>query len=52
MVTKVVTTHLPHELAEKLDEIANRLERSRGWIVSADSWNIQSQCGTDRSASS
>jgi predicted transcriptional regulator len=31
--TKVVTTHVPRELAEKLDQIAGRLERSRGWIV-------------------
>ena len=31
--TKVVTAHLPIGLAEKLDELAARTDRSRGWIV-------------------
>lgn len=31
--TKVVTAHVPRELAEKVDAAAARLERSRGWIV-------------------
>jgi len=31
--TKVVTAHLPLRLAERVDEMAARLERSRGWIV-------------------
>lgn len=31
--TKVLTTHVPLSLAEKVDQIAARLERSRGWIV-------------------
>lgn len=31
--TRVMTTHLPVEMAEKVDELANRLERSRGWII-------------------
>jgi predicted transcriptional regulator len=31
--TKVLTAHVPLPLAEKIDEIAVRLERSRGWIV-------------------
>ncbi len=31
--TKVFTAHLPLPLAEKVDELATRLERSRGWIV-------------------
>ena len=31
--TKVVTAHLPKDLAEKVDQLAERLERSRGWIV-------------------
>jgi predicted transcriptional regulator len=31
--TKVITAHVPLPLAEKVDEIAARLERSRGWIV-------------------
>lgn len=33
METKVLTAHIPLPLAEKVDEIAARLERSRGWIV-------------------
>ena len=33
MNTKVLTAHVPLTLAEKLDQIAARLERSRGWIV-------------------
>ena len=33
MSTKVLTAHVPLQLAEKVDEIAARLERSRGWIV-------------------
>jgi len=33
MNTKVLTAHVPQALAEKVDQIAARLERSRGWIV-------------------
>ncbi len=33
MNTKVVTAHVPVPLAEKVDQIAARLERSRGWVV-------------------
>lgn len=33
MGTKVLTAHIPLPLAEKVDQIAARLERSRGWIV-------------------
>jgi predicted transcriptional regulator len=33
METKVLTTHVPLPLAEKIDVLAARLERSRGWIV-------------------
>jgi len=33
MDTKVLTAHVPLPLAEKVDQIAQRLERSRGWIV-------------------
>lgn len=33
METKVVTAHVPLALAEKVDELAGRLERSRGWII-------------------
>lgn len=31
--TRVVTAHLPVGLADKLDEIAVRSDRARGWIV-------------------
>jgi predicted transcriptional regulator len=31
--TKVITTHLPLPLADKLDAMAVQLERSRGWIM-------------------
>ncbi|MGH7985919.1 MAG: CopG family ribbon-helix-helix protein [Candidatus Binataceae bacterium] len=33
METKVLTAHVPLALAEKVDQLATRLERSRGWIV-------------------
>jgi predicted transcriptional regulator len=31
--TKVITAHIPLPLAEKVDQLASRLERSRGWII-------------------
>ncbi|EXI90232.1 MAG: Ribbon-helix-helix protein, copG family [Candidatus Accumulibacter regalis] len=31
--TKVLTAHVPIPLAEKVDQMAARLERSRGWII-------------------
>jgi predicted transcriptional regulator len=33
MQTKVLTAHVPLPLAKKVDELAARLERPRGWIV-------------------
>lgn len=33
MLTKVLTAHVPVPLIEKVDLIAARMERSRGWIV-------------------
>ena len=33
METRVVTSHLPADLAEKLDCLAERLDRPKGWIV-------------------
>ena len=33
MDTRVVTSHLPVELATKLDGLAERLDRPKGWIV-------------------
>lgn len=31
--TKVLTAHVPLALAERVDQMASRLERSRGWIM-------------------
>ena len=31
--TKVLTAHVPIQIAEKVDQMASRLERSRGWII-------------------
>ncbi|HEY9270543.1 MULTISPECIES: CopG family ribbon-helix-helix protein [Achromobacter] len=31
--TKVLTAHVPLPLANKVDQMAARLERSRGWVV-------------------
>jgi predicted transcriptional regulator len=31
--TKVLTAHVPLELADKVDQMAAKMERSRGWIV-------------------
>lgn len=31
--TKVITAHVPLPLAEKVNQMAERLERSRGWII-------------------
>lgn len=33
MDTKVLTAHVPLPLAEKVDQLAARIDRSRGWIV-------------------
>lgn len=33
MSTRVVTSHLPADLAEKLDGLAERLDRPKGWVV-------------------
>jgi len=33
MDTRVVTSHLPAELAEKLDGLAMRMDRPKGWVV-------------------
>ncbi|MFD2058916.1 CopG family ribbon-helix-helix protein [Mesorhizobium calcicola] len=33
MDTKVITAHVPLLLAQKVDQLAARLERPRGWIV-------------------
>ena len=31
--TKVFTAHVPLGLAERVDQLASRLERSRGWVL-------------------
>lgn len=31
--TRVVTANLPEELADRLDEAASRIDRTRSWIV-------------------
>lgn len=33
MASQPITAHLPTDLVERLDQFADRLERSRGWIV-------------------
>lgn len=33
METRVLTAHVPVDLAEKVDQRAKSLERSRGWVV-------------------
>ncbi len=33
MTTRVVTAHVPKDLAAKLDGLAERLDRPRGWLV-------------------
>lgn len=31
--TKVLTAHVPVQLADKVDQMADRLERSRTWVI-------------------
>lgn len=31
--TRVLTAHVPTDMAEQVDRLAERLERPRGWIV-------------------
>jgi predicted transcriptional regulator len=33
MRNRVVTAHIPDQLARRLDGLAERLERPRGWVV-------------------
>ncbi len=33
MTTRVVTAHIPVDLAKKVDELSVRIDRPRGWIV-------------------
>ena len=43
--TRVLTAHIPVPLAEKVDQLADRLERSRGWIMkqALSSWVAQEE---------
>ena len=45
MEKKVLTAHIPHSLAAKVDEIAARLDRSRGWIIkqALEAWIAQEE---------
>jgi len=33
METRVLTAHIPLPLAEKVDELATRLDRSKTWVI-------------------
>lgn len=43
--TRVLTAHVPIPMAEKVDHLADRLERSRGWIMkqALSSWIAQEE---------
>jgi predicted transcriptional regulator len=43
--TKVLTAHVPLPLAEKVDQMAARLERSHGWIIkqALSAWIVQEE---------
>lgn len=33
MTTRVVTAHIPSDLAKKVDQLAERMDRTRGWVI-------------------
>lgn len=43
--TRVLTAHIPIPMAEKVDHLAARLERSRGWVMkqALASWIAQEE---------
>ncbi|MDN5940213.1 MAG: ribbon-helix-helix domain-containing protein [Salinisphaera sp.] len=43
--TRVLTAHVPVPMARKVDQLANRLERSRGWVMkqALSSWIAQEE---------
>ncbi len=43
--TRVITAHVPLPLAEKIDQMAERLERPRGWIMkqALSAWILQEE---------
>jgi predicted transcriptional regulator len=47
MESKVITAHVPLPLAERIDELAARLQRSRGWIMkqALEAWADHAETG-------
>lgn len=45
--TKVITAHVPLPMADKVDQMAARLERSRGWVIkqALSAWLAQEEDG-------
>ncbi|MXP50705.1 ribbon-helix-helix protein, CopG family (plasmid) [Pantoea sp. Eser] len=43
--TRVLTAHVPFWMADKVDQMAVRLERSRGWIMkqALSAWIVQEE---------
>jgi len=43
--SKVITAHIPLDLAERVDAASARLERSRGWIMkqALEDWLVKQQ---------
>mgnify|MGYP002413990847 CR=1 FL=1 len=45
--TKVITAHVPLLMADKVDQMAARLERSRGWVIKqALCWRVRNPLRT------
>ncbi|MFC5428011.1 ribbon-helix-helix domain-containing protein [Paraburkholderia denitrificans] len=49
--TRVLTAHVPLPLAEKVDRLAARLDRSRGWIIrqALAAWIDEEEARSNRS---
>jgi len=47
MDSKVITAHVPLPLAERIDQMAARLQRSRGWIMkrALEAWVDRAEAG-------
>jgi len=47
MESKVITAHVPLPLADRIDEWAARLQRSRGWIMkqALEAWVDRAEAG-------
>jgi len=50
MESKVITAHVPLPLAARIDELAVRLQRSRGWIMkqALEAWVDKAEAGGAR----